>query len=261
MDLRLHVGWLTLFACGRPGDRMSDVPKGPIPEVRDARVSAVIPSVDLGPEFEPIAFVPGRYAALVERNMVGAHARSLVTHRSRASLVVDLVADGSATACLGWTHAHAVDGSEVQQHQEFQLQQGFRGSQVVRDGEIEVVLVAHDALCAATRKGDTPALADAMTLRCVMARPRGHATLVDPVLLCDWREADWFAYYPLAAGAVAPERWILLGGGNGVSVRISGKPVSTSGAPEKVSIEPSPDRIEPSAWDRPLPLPEPSDGL
>lgn len=262
MDLRLHVVWLTVFACGRPGERMSDLPQPPGPaDARAARVAAVVPRVDLGPEFEPIAFVPGRYAVLVQRNMAGVHARNRITHQSNASLVLDLGGDGTASACLGWKHALVVDGPGVQQNQEFQLQQGFRGSHVVRDGEIDVELAADDSVCALTRDGEAPTRVEAMSLRCVLARPRDNATLHEPVLLCDWRGADWFSYYPLAADGVAPGRWIVLGGSNGVWARVTGKAVSTEGPPVKVVIEPSPARIEPADWDRPLPLPETSNDL
>jgi hypothetical protein len=260
MDLRLHVVWLTAFACGRSPDR---VPERPSPgDAKDVMSTDApsgeaapgpVPTADLGPTFEPIGFVPGRYAVLVQRNMWGAHARNHVSHRSNASLVVDLVADGSATVCLGWRHALSVDGAGVDQDQEFSLQQGFRGTHALRGGEINVALTADDSVCPEVRDGQAPARSPAMTLRCVLARPRGHASLTGPVLLCEWSEADDFARYAFAADGLAPGRWLALGSGNGVNARVTGKAISTDGAPVKVMLESPATKLENSAWDRSLP--------
>lgn len=262
MYLRLRVVWLTLMACGRPGDRVSDVPiRTGAAAAIDASAPSVVPTVDLGPGFEPLGFVPGRYAVLVERNQAGVHARNHLTHRSRASLVLELGGDGRATACHGWQAATLIDRPDGQQVHEFQVQQGFLGTHVVRSGEVEITLSADDSICAEVRRGQAPARRATMTLRCVLARARGHATLTEPVLLCEWREADWAAYYPLTLDGVVPERWVVLGGGNGVRARITGKTISSQGAPVRVLLENSVERIEPNEWDRPLPLPEPADEL
>jgi len=265
MDLRRHALWLMFVSCGRPGDRVSDVRKPPDPPDvgRDAseQAPAAAPDVDLGPGFEPMGFVPGRYAVLVERNMAGVHARDRLTHKSRASLVLELGGDGAATACHGWKQENMIDRARGRQVHELSQQQGFRGTHVVRDGEVDVMLAADDTVCPEVRTGEARPRAAAMTLRCVLARPRGHATLTAPVLLCDWREADWGAYYPLTADGVAPERWIVLGGGNGVHAQVTGKTISSEGPPVKVMIEPATARIESNTWDRPLPLFGPSDEL
>lgn len=214
-----------------------------------------VPSIDLGPAFEPIGFVPGRYAVVIERNMVGAHGRNHVRHQSRTSLVLEL-ADGRATACRGWRHDLHVDGPGVQQDQRFRVQQGFRGIYAVRDGEVDVELAADDSPCAEVREGQAPPRSATMTLRCVLAKARSHASIGAPVLLCEWREADSFARYAFAADGLAPGRWLVLGSGNGLLVHMTGRPESTTGAPVKVKVEPSPTPIEPSAWDEPPPLPE-----
>ncbi len=212
-----------------------------------------VPNIDLGTTFEPIGFVPGRYAVLVQRNMWGAHARNHVSHRSNASLVLDLGADASATVCQGWRHALSVDGTSVSQDQRFSLQQGFRGQYGLRDGEVDVALTADESVCPEVREGQAPARAPALTLRCVLARPRGHASLTAPVLLCEWREADDFARYAFAADGLAPGHWLVLGSGDGLHARATGKAISTDGAPVKVVLESLTSRLEHDAWARPLP--------
>jgi hypothetical protein len=190
---------------------------------------------------------------LIERNMAGAHARQHVTHRSFASLVVELEKDGKATACLGWRHAQTVD--EPPQDRRFSVQQGFAGAHAVRDGRVEVALEPDQAVCPEVRKDQAPPRKDAMSLRCVLARPRGHAHLTAPVLLCEWREADSFTLYDFTADGLGPDRWVVLGSGNGLRARVTGHAISTDGAPVKVVAETPSEPIAPDAWDRALPPP------
>jgi hypothetical protein len=256
MDLRLPAVWLTVAACAcpRPADVMS-IP--PSPRDTDASVPGALPTVDLGPSFEPIGFVPGRFALVNERNQIGMHAKNRLLLQSRASLVLDLGDDGSATACRGWRHDFQVSGPDANQDHRFRVQQGFRGTYVIRDGEVGVTLAADDSLCAEVREGEAPPRAMTMTLRCVLAKPRSLATVSDPVLVCEWREGDDFAVAAFTAKGLGPDRQLVLGGGNGIVVQVTGKPESaTSGEPVRVKVDPSSTRIERDAWDQPAPLPE-----
>lgn len=258
MNWPLHLVWLGAAACGRPAERVSDVPRsdGPRDAVSGAQVStdAAAPDVDLGAGFEALPFAVGRYAVLVERSMAGAHARQHVTHRSFASVVLELGDDGKATACVGWRHAQRVD--EPLQDRRFSLQQGFAGTHALRDRHVVITLAADDAVCPEVRVDQAPVRMAGMSLRCVRARPRGHASLTEPVLLCEWREADSFTLYDFTADGLAPDRWLLLGHGHGVRARVSGKAISTDGAPVKVVAETAAEPIAFDAWNRALPPPE-----
>lgn len=251
--MRAHLVWLTAFACGRSPEIMSESPEKrlPPPPAIDA-ASSVVPSVNLEPGFEPLAFAPGRYAVLTERRQRGVHARDQLSLWSSASLVLDLSDDGGATACLGQAFEHSVSGAH-DRLESFRVQQGFRGRHAVRDGEAMVELTADDTVCPAVRVQRAPARLEGITLRCVRAKAREHAALREPVLLCEWQDIDQVTYSGLAGDGVAPGRWILLGGGHGATVAVTGRLPSTDGADVKAVVAAAAQRLEASAWDRRAP--------
>lgn len=220
----------------------------------DATSATGAPSIDLGPSFEAIPFVPGRYAVAIQASRRGAHARNRVRESSTMSLVLDLAADRTATACRGWDYAVANDGPETQTEDRFREQQGFRGRHELRDGIVHAELVADESVCspiAEYTKG-APRRSSSMKLRCVLARPRAGVSPTATVLLCDWQDATTPEVAALHTGDVAPRPWILLGSGNGARIKVTGAMPGTKGDPTKVIAETAPSPIDTDAWEHPF---------
>jgi hypothetical protein len=220
----------------------------------DAGEDAVrAPSIDLGPGFAARSFTPGRYAVAIQLSRRGSHARNRVKESSTMSLVLELAGDGTATACRGWDYAFTNDGPTVHSEDRFREQLGFRGRYQVRDGVAEAELAVDNAVCPAIAeytKG-TPRRQSAMKLRCLAATPRaGSAT--GPALLCDWQDADTPEVEALRIRDAAPRPWLLLGGGNGLRIKVTGAPPKLIGDPARVTVEDAPTRIEADAWQHPF---------
>ncbi|HEY0992466.1 MAG TPA: hypothetical protein VGD80_35680 [Kofleriaceae bacterium] len=211
------------------------------------------PSIDLGPTLEPLAFAPGRYAVAIQLSRRGTHARNRVRESSTMSLVLELSADGAATACRGWDYAIDNDGPTVQTEDRFREQLGFRGRYAVRAGIAEAELSAADDLCPriAEYTRGVPRRSSTMKLRCVLAAPR-TASLPGPVLLCDWSDGATPEVDALRIREVAPRPWIALAGGNGLRIKVTGAPPKLVGDPVRVTVEPAPVPIDASAWRHPF---------
>lgn len=211
------------------------------------------PTIDLGPAFAPIEFAPGRYAVAIQLSRRGTHARNRVRESSTMSLVLELTADGAATACRGWDYAMANDGPTVQTEDRFREQQGFRGRYQVRDGIAEAELTADDDVCAkvAEYAKGVPRRSSTMKLRCVLASPR-EGSVPGPVLLCDWRDATTPEVEAFRIREVAAKPWMLLGGGNGLRIKVTGAPPKLIGDPPRATVEPAPAPIDAGAWQHPF---------
>src|SRR5262249_21445940 len=137
--------------------------------------AGVAPTIDLGPQLTPLAFAAGRYAVAIQRTQSGTHAAMRIREESTASLVLDLSDGGAATACRGWRYNMTNDGGGVHTEDRFREQRGFRGTWTVRDGVAHVDLAADDAVCATVAQYTLgiPQRADKLTLRCVLAAPKG----------------------------------------------------------------------------------------
>ena len=233
---------------------VSEVPSSPPPaSPSDAASPPRASSIDLGPMFEAIAFTPGRYAVAIQMSRRGTHARNRVRESSTMSLVLELAADGAATACRGWDYAMSNDGPSVHTEDRFREQQGFRGRYQVRDGVAEAELAANDDVCPKIgeyAKG-VPRRSPTMKLRCVLANPRG-TSLNSPVLLCDWYDATTPEVDAYRIRDVAAKPWMVLGSGNGLRIKVTGAPPSLIGEPPRVAIEPAPIPIDASAWQHPF---------
>jgi hypothetical protein len=210
------------------------------------------PSIDLGPSFAPIELVPGRYAVAIQLSRRGTHARNRVRESSTMSLVLELAGDGAATACRGWDYAMNNDGPTVHTEDRFREQQGFRGRYQLRDGVAEAELVADDEVCprvAEYAKG-VPRRATTMKLRCVLAASRG--SVPGPVLLCDWHDATTPEVEAFRIRDVVDKPWMVLGGGNGLRIKVTGAPPRLIGDPPRVTVEAAPAPIDASAWQHPF---------
>lgn len=228
------------------------------PSPNAAASPAVVPSLALGPDLEPAAFSPGRYASVIQRSARGTHALQRLSEDSTASFVLELAADGSATACRGWRYLFENDGPTVHSEERFREQQGYRGRHEERDGFVVVDLRTDDSACAPVREyaQAAPRRAPALRLRCILAVPRNHGLLPAPALLCRWLrdEVIWpeesaYVVPGLTVSAGEPGGWMALGAGHGLRISITGKPPGArTGAPTSVRMELAAEPVLPDAW-------------
>jgi hypothetical protein len=202
---------------------------------------------DLGPTFEALPFTPGRHALAVQRTTRGTHARQVFSEDSTALFLLDLDADGAASAVRGWRYLGFNDGPEVSSEDRLREQQGYRGRYQVRDGLAEVELGIDDSVCPPVREHLlVPRRSAVITLRCVRAAPRGQH---DAVLLCQGR-LDTGELAPFLEPELGPEGWFVLGRGNGLRVWITGAPRGLVGSPRAVRVERAASPVERDAWER-----------
>jgi hypothetical protein len=90
-----------------------------------------------------------------------------------------------------------------------------------------------------------------MKLRCVVATPRSGSA-VGPVLLCDWQDANTPEADAFRIREAAPPPWLLLGGGNGLRIKVTGAPPKLIGDAARVAVEDAATRIETDAWQHPF---------
>lgn len=215
------------------------------------------PHIDLGSGLQPLAFAPGRYAVVIQRTLQGGHAAQRLRQDSTASLVVELAADGSASACRGWRYNAFNDGPSVHTQERFREQQGFRGTYRVSDGIAEVELHADDATCPAVHEhgATTPRRAASVTLRCVLAMPHDHPSLRTTALLCQWLPSDPPAIEADAyrVEGVVPEPWLVLGSGAGLRIKVTGKPPGArTGNATRVDVQIAAAPLAIDAWTQPF---------
>jgi hypothetical protein len=211
-----------------PPPTASKTPPAAAPVAAADAAASPAPHIELGSGLQPLAFAPGRYAVVIQRTLQGGHAAQRLRQDSTASLVVELAADGSASACRGWRYNAFNDGPSVHTQERFREQQGFRGTYAVTDGIAEIELHAEDTVCPAVREygATTPRRAVSVKLRCVLAMPQGHASLRTVALLCQWLPSDPPAIEADAyrVEGVVPEPWLVLGSGAGLRIKLTGKP-------------------------------------
>jgi len=244
IDTRWLVGALLALAC-RKTPSMD-------PSNDSTTLRPTAPAVALGPHFVTAAFAPGRYATAIQRTLQGTHAMQLVVEDSTASFVLDLAADGAATACRGWRYNLTNDGPEIQTDERFRDQQGYRGRYSVAAGIAVVQLGSDPAVCPVVRESALELRrASAIELRCVLAVPRDHPALSAPVLLCQWLDATTNEPAAHEVAGLAPDGWFVLGSGNGLRVRMTGKPEGAhEGDPTKIVATPASSQLGTDAWER-----------
>jgi hypothetical protein len=215
---------------------------------------AATPDLGLGPTLVPQPFAPGRFASVVQRRLRGTHQLQLVTEDSTASFLLELAADGGATACRGWSYQGGNDGPNVHGGDRFDEQQGYRGRHTQQGGMVEVELTSDDTVCPPRHDFGTLALARSPTikLRCALVAPRGHAYLTAPALVCRWIDVRTQEAPAHLVTELVPGGWMVLGGGNGLVIKVTGEPAGArSGSePTVVRVEPAPAPLAADAWQR-----------
>jgi hypothetical protein len=183
------------------------------------------------------AFSAGRFASTVDQYATTSCSMSWASASSRATVVLDLRADGSATGCRG-RHYQSVDGSNQQSrvHEtRYTEQQGMRG-RWHREGRGMVVDLDLDAgVCAGRAENVTP---KPWHLRCAAVERTGHATIMrGPLLVCGWLHAsppegplsDWETTAGYTTQEFIPGTWLVLAPGPGA--RLTERALDESVAP------------------------------
>jgi len=225
-------------------DMTADTPTG--------SAAGPVPSVALGHGFTPAAFEPGRYATAIQRTMHGTHALQVLKEDSTAAFTLELAANGTAMACRGWRYEFHNDGPQVHTADHYREQQGYRGHYTVNGGVAEVVLELDNAACPHSFEGELAlARAPRLALRCVVAVPAAVTTLTAPVLLCQPQGDRPMELDPYVVESIAPVGWFVLGGGNGLRVRVTGRPAGAQkGDDVKATMEPADPPLTQSAWEQ-----------
>jgi hypothetical protein len=170
-------------------------------------------------------FSPGRFASTVDQYATSSCSMSWASASSRATVVLDLRADGSASGCRGRRY-ESIDGpndeSRLRVHETRYIeQQGMRG-RWHREGRGVVVDLDLDAtVCAARAENVTP---KPWHLRCAAVERTGSATIVRrPLLVCGWLDAvpretpspGWEATAGYTTQEFIPGSWLVLAPGPG----------------------------------------------
>lgn len=194
----------------------------PLPSVHRAELDATAPPAesdsntpDVGAGLSASLAQPGHYAADVRYHQESACSQSWDSYHAHGSLVLDLGADGRATACRG-KHMTEV-GPDYRM--EMMEQQGFRGTWR-RDGAwMDVTLALDDSTCT-QRRGYTNREPTPWHLRCVALTPEanGGSPITLPVLGCQFVTAVYAEALGYQVEGVLAEGWVLLGAGAGVRV-------------------------------------------
>ena len=176
---------------------------------------------------------PGRFASTVEQEGMNSCSQSWAFGSSRATVVLNLAADGSASGCRGRRYdrsegsnalSGAKDGTSLPPHLTKSVeQQGMRG-RWRRDGRSIVVDSDLDAgVCPARAEGTTP---EPWHLRCAAVEVTGpRATVRGPLLVCGWRDdsatsskpsVNWDSPEGFTTQQLISGFWMVLGAGAGV---------------------------------------------
>jgi hypothetical protein len=202
-----------------------------------------------------IPFTPGRYANAVQKNALFRHAFQVVREDETSSFVLNLEPDGSATLCRGWRYLYFNDGPEVHTSENIREQLGYRGSWAQRDEWIYLNVAINDGVC--PRIGEyshlIPDHAHEWQLRCLPISLKDSCKFNTPVLACQTTnvEPEFGEDEPHVVPRILPGSWIMLGGGNGLRIRIEAKGVRGKTVPA-VNLELSPEPVEVHTWQHPF---------
>src|SRR5262245_60138834 len=222
------VGIAALVAAGAvgcAGARAGAVVSAPS-EAPEALFSALLGNVRLK------EVVPGRFASTLDVEAMASCSMSWSSTSSRATVVLDLAADGRASGCRGRRYQNSEGpndemgegGSDPVHTTEYVEQQGMRG-RWRRDGRSIVVDLDLDPTVCPTRADRTAPRP--WRLRCAALEPTPTDAAFPvpvPVIACTWLDPQrrdepahgWDAQAGYAMGVMLEGDWMLLGPGAGV---------------------------------------------
>lgn len=211
------------------------------------------PQIDLGPGLEVTRLTPGRFANVIQKNKKARHALQVIREETTSSFVLDLKPDGSATVCRGWRYLFFNDGPQVHTSEHIREQLGYRGRWDRHGWWVHIDLALDDAVC--PRVGQysqlVPNHAHEWHLRGLPIEPRDHSVLPMPGLACQSTNADpvFGEDEPHVVAGILPGRWLVLGAGNGLRIKLEANSVN-GGEPPAIRVEVSPDLVPINAWEQ-----------
>ena len=182
---------------------------------------------------------PGRFAGTYDFQVTRSASQSWASVSSRATVVLELAADGSATGCRG-RRLHNIDGANdeltngrngtyVPRHEMRSVeQQGMRGRWRREGRGILIDLDLDAGVCPARAERGTPF---AWHLRCAVIERADAATRVrGPVLTCGWRDSSGYLAIETSSFVTEgyeteeflPGFWIVLAPGAGARMTARG---------------------------------------
>jgi len=248
----------------RPAHPHDPGPPGPDPA--EAAEDPEGPGLSAPPttrRFTPAPFSPGRYANTLLRTTDATHALQHIREEMESSFVLELAADGGATLCRSWRYLASNSGPQLQTREHLREQLGYRGRWRQAGEEVHVELDRDNAVCPWVGEYTelVPRHVDRWELVChpvravVAGRGPGlegtgvhHPRLEGPMLLCSspFMAPRFGEDEPHLVGGVllegdgrdpGPHRWIVLGAGKGVRIRVERDSVEATGE-ERVQMEP-----------------------
>ncbi len=205
---------LLLMACAAPAPPPAPRPAIPVAPPKEAR------TVDVdGVQVELTAFVAARYANVTE---ISVHAtREGTTHESttaKSSFVLTFGADGLVTGCRGQRVASYLDGGKVSHETRYQEQQGYSGRWKRGEPWVDVELEPDNKTCPQLRRF-VDLEPKPWRLRCLSVARAGP--LSSGGLVCqktNRAESQFDEEWGHTLSRILPDRWLVLGPGNGLRV-------------------------------------------
>lgn len=208
--------------------------------------------IDLGPGLQIGRFTPGRFANAIQKNNNARHALQMIREDTTSSFVLNLETDGSATACRGWRYLFFNDGPETHSTEHIREQLGYRGRWEHRGAWLHVDIKRDDAVCPSVGQYThlIPHHSPEWRLRCLPIEPSGHPLLITPTLACRPINVEpvFGEDEPHVVAGIIPGRWIVLGAGNGLKIKVASNSVNGDEVPI-VRVEFSPEPVRTNAWE------------
>lgn len=207
---------------------------------------------DLGPGLRVTTLLPGRFANAIQKNLFALHALQVIRDETTSAFVMSLEPDGSATVCRGWRYLSFNDGPEIHTSEHIREQLGYRGRWQSRGDWVYVEVTLDDTVCprVASYSHLIPRHAAAWHLRCLPITPEGHPVLTMPALACrfDNVEPVFGEDEPHVVDGILPNRWLVLGAGNGLRIKVTSDVTGEKEFPD-VQVEFALEPVRIGAWE------------
>ena len=197
--------------------------------------------------------IPGRFSNLIQKTINARHSRQVIREDMTSSFVLNLDRDGVASACRGWRYSFVNDGPHVHTEERIREQLGYRGTWKPKSGWLHLNIRLDDAIC--SRIGEyghlVPNHSREWRLRCLSIVPEDHHNLIEPIIACQSinKVLTFGEEEPHMVSGILPGRWIVLGAGNGLRIKITTSSLDGGNLPG-IRVEPSPEPVLTSAWKR-----------
>ena len=208
--------------------------------------------IDVGPDWSVDSFKPGRFANAIQKTTNARHALQAIREDMTSSFILNLEPDGSAAVCRGWRYLFFNDGPQIHTTEQIREQLGYRGHWEQQGAWVLVSLTIDDSVCARVAQYGNlvPHHATEWQLRFLPLAPKNHPTLTVPILACQPvnPEPAFGEDEPHIVPGILPGRWLVLGMGNGLRIKLAAHSIGSDEAPD-VRVEVSPEPLGTDAWE------------